>query len=286
MDIQIEKASELGFCFGVRRAIKLIENAAQKRYDITTLGPIVHNRLVVARLAAMGVKSIGTLDEFKGGTLAIASHGVTPGVLEKIKSLHVPVIDTTCPNVRSAQKAASRLFNDGFGTVIFGETTHPEVNALVGWAGEKAIATLNADEIEGSIFLSNRLGILSQTTQSKSQFTTFTGALLEKMFPMVHEVRVINTLCDETQKRQKAASDLAERSDLMIVVGGRNSANTQRLADLCSSIRETHLIETADEIETVWLQKKRRIGITAGASTPDEAIDEVIKKLEAQSISK
>jgi 4-hydroxy-3-methylbut-2-en-1-yl diphosphate reductase len=281
MAVMIEKAKELGFCFGVRRAIKLIEGAARKQQGITTLGPIVHNRLVVARLAAMGVKSINNLDEFKGGILAIPSHGVSPEVLERITMLHVDVIDTTCPNVRSAQKAAKQLSEGGFSVIIFGEATHPEVRALVGWAGNKAIATLENSDIAG-YQPSDRLGILSQTTQSKAQFTDFTSDLLTKIFPDVHEVRVINTLCDETQKRQTAAFDLARKSDLMIVVGGRNSANTQRLADVCSPITETHLIETADEIETIWLSGKRQIGITAGASTPDEAIAEVAQKLVSQ----
>ncbi len=281
MATMIEKARELGFCFGVRRAIKLIENAARKQQGITTLGPIVHNRLVVARLAAMGVKSINNLDEFNGGTIAIASHGVSPEALERINALQVNVIDTTCPNVRSAQKAAKQLSESGFSVIIFGEATHPEVKALVGWAGDKAIATLGDNGIAW-YEPSDRLGILSQTTQGKAQFTDFTGALLKKAFPDVHEVRVINTLCDETQKRQTAAFDLALKSDLMIVVGGRNSANTQRLADVCSPITETHLIETADEIEAIWLSGKRKIGITAGASTPDEAIAEVAQKLVSQ----
>ena len=281
MDVVIEKAQELGFCFGVRRAIKLIENAARRQQGITTLGPIVHNRLVVARLAAMGVKSIHNLDDFKGGTLAIPSHGASPEVLEKINSLHVDVIDTTCPNVRSALIAAKGLAESGFNVIIFGEETHPEVKALVGWAGTKAIATLGNNDI-GVYGPSDRVGILSQTTQSKTQFTDFTRDLRRKVLSDVREVKVINTLCDETQKRQTAAFNLARKSDLMIVVGGRNSANTQRLADVCSSMTETHLIETADEIEANWLSGKRQIGITAGASTPDEAIEEVVQKLVSQ----
>jgi 4-hydroxy-3-methylbut-2-enyl diphosphate reductase len=276
--VKVEKARALGFCFGVRRAIKIIEKAAKEQHGIATLGPIVHNRLVVARLAEMGIKVVNDLDHVKDKTVAIASHGIPPQLSSEIQAQQLDVIDTTCPTVRGAQKAARRLAQAGFGVVIFGEATHPEVKGLLGWAGKKAIATLNADEI-ASLSLPRRLGILSQTTQRRSQFVRFINKVTDISLPHVQELRIINTLCQETQKRQEAATELAEKSELMIVVGGLNSANTQRLAEVCSSIVETHLIETASEIQSSWLLEKRNIGITAGASTPDEAIEEVVARL-------
>ena len=280
MPVKIEKASELGFCFGVRRAIKIIEKAAEKQESITTLGPIVHNRLVVARLAEKGVRVVDGLDELQDETVAITSHGISPELRAQLESRQLHIIDTTCPIVRSAQKAARKLAQAGFGVVIFGEANHPEVKGLLGWAGDNAIATLDAEEMI-HFTLSRHLGILSQTTQSRTQFAEFVDRVIGIVFPHVHELRIINTLCEETQKRQKAALKLAEMSDLVIVVGGRNSANTQHLAEVCSPLVETHAIEAATELKKRWISGKRYIGITAGASTPDEAIQEVILKLQS-----
>lgn len=282
--VEVEKARELGFCLGVRRAIKIIETAAREHEGIATLGPIVHNQMVVTRLADMGVRAVTEPDQLRGGIIAIASHGISPELLSQIQAQQLRVIDTTCPIVRSAQKAAQKLSELGFGVVIYGEATHPEVKGLLGWAGTGAIATLDGKEI-ATLGLPRRLGIVSQTTQSHSQFAEFTSRVISDVFPYVRELRIINTLCQETQKRQEAALELAVKSELMIVVGGHNSANTQRLAEVCSPIVETHLIETAAEIEEGWLSGKRHVGITAGASTPDEAIDEVVLKLKSFAVS-
>jgi len=276
--MKIQKARELGFCFGVRRALRIIEGSADGKVKISTLGPIVHNKTVVARLKGLGVDVVDGVEDLKIGVIAISSHGVSPVVQEKIHAKGAAVIDTTCPIVRSAQKAAQRLAKAGFGVIIFGEAKHPEVRGLLGWAGEKAIASMDADAVplEG---LPGRIGILAQTTQSRAEFTAFLGKLTGRLLPQTKEIRVVNTLCQETQKRQSAAEDIAGTSDLMIVVGGHNSANTRRLADVCSRIVETHHIENADEINTAWLKGKKAVGITAGASTPDEAIDQVIVKI-------
>jgi len=276
--MRIKKARELGFCFGVRRALRIIEGAAGNNISIVTLGPIVHNKTVVARLKGMGVGVVEDIEDLQGGVIAISSHGVSPATQQRIESRGSGVIDTTCPIVRSAQRAAHRLARDGFGVIIFGEAQHPEVRGLLGWAGEKAIASMNADAVplEG---LPPRIGIMSQTTQSRSEFTSFVNRLSERLQTQAKELRIINTLCQETQKRQSAAEDIAGVSDLMIVVGGHNSANTRRLAEVCAPIVETHHIENADEIEPGWLKGKKAVGITAGASTPDEAIEQVITRI-------
>jgi 4-hydroxy-3-methylbut-2-enyl diphosphate reductase len=277
---KIEKACELGFCFGVRRAIKIIQKAAMQHNEVVTLGPIVHNRQVVERLSEMGVNVVDDINQSRGRVLAVSSHGVSPQLLEQIEAQNLDVIDTTCPTVRSAQEAARKLTRAGFGVVIFGEANHPEVKGLLGWAGEKAMATLNGEEV-AERDLPKKLGILSQTTRGRQQFAEFVKNVISVVFPHVQELRVINTLCEETQKRQKAALELAGKSDLMIVVGGLNSANTLRLAETCSPEVETHLIETAGEIDRAWLKGKKHIGITAGASAPDEAIKEVVAMLKA-----
>jgi 4-hydroxy-3-methylbut-2-enyl diphosphate reductase len=278
--IKVKKARQLGSCFGVRRAIKIIDKAAKEYPEIATLGPIVHNRLVVTKLSETGVKVINELDQVQDRVIAIASHGAPPQLLTQIQARKLQVIDTTCPIVRSAQKAAKKLADAGFRVIIFGEATHPEVKGLLGWAGNNAVATLKGAEV-ANLELPPRLGIISQTTQSQSKFVKFCNDVIQAVFPAVQEIRIVNTLCQETQKRQQAAVELAGRSDLMIVVGGHNSANTQLLAEVCSSLVETHLIETAAEIEKGWLSGKQHVGVTAGASTPDEAIEEVVLKLES-----
>jgi 4-hydroxy-3-methylbut-2-enyl diphosphate reductase len=278
--VEVKKARQLGLCFGVRRAIKIIDKAVKEQQEIVTLGPIVHNRLVVAKLADSGVKVVNSLDQVQDKVIAITSHGVPAQLLSQIQAKKLPVIDTTCPIVRSAQKAARKLAQAGLRVIIFGEATHPEVKGLLGWAGNNAVATLNGKEI-ASMELPHRLGIISQTTQSTTKFIEFINEVIRAAFPNVQELRIINTICQETRRRQEAAIELAKKSDLMIVVGGHDSANTQRLAEICSRMVESHLIETADEIKKDWLYGKQHIGVTAGASTPDEAIEEVVRKLES-----
>ncbi len=278
MTAEIEKARELGFCFGVRRAINIIEKAARDDNDIMTLGPIVHNRLVVKKLAELGVNVADSLEQTHDNTVAVSTHGISPELLAQIRESGRRIIDTTCPIVRSAQKAVKKLADKGFSVIIFGDAAHPEVKALLGWAGDNAIATMDSNEL-ASCNLTGRLGIVSQTTQSSLQFIEFIRMVIKSSFLNIKELRVINTLCRETQKRQEAALELAQKSDLIIVIGGRNSANTKRLAELCSPEVETHLVETASEIEDNWIKGKRHIGITAGASTPDDSIRDVVARL-------
>ena len=279
-NMKIEKAEKLGLCFGVRRAIKLLEEAAHKyEEEIETLGPLAHNRLLVQALAELGVKSIDCLGQAEGRILAITTHGVSPSVLTEIKTRHVQIIDTTCPIVRKAQEAARELANTGFDIFIFGDAKHSEVKGLLGWAGDQGVAALDVDDIHKSGKSPSRLGIISQTTQIQSDFLKFTGQLVDIFGPKIDEMRLVNTLCKVTQGQQEAALAVARKSQLMIVIGGDNSANVRHLVEICSSSVETHLVETADEVEASWFVDKDHIGITAGASTPDEVVEELIDKL-------
>jgi 4-hydroxy-3-methylbut-2-enyl diphosphate reductase len=275
--LEIEKAAELGFCTGVRRAIDILESTAREIGPVETLGPVVHNQQVIESLALSGVKVIESLDQVGGNILAVSCHGVSPQVLEKIEGRGLQMVDTTCPFVRRAQITARRLANSGFSVVIFGEQSHPEVQGVLGWAGGKGLATLDVPTFDRT---PQRIGILSQTTQSYSAFANFIAELAKSSLSHLSELRIINTICDATRKRQQAALELAKRVDLMLVVGGRNSANTHRLAEICSSAGvETYQIETAAEIEPAWIQNRSRLGITAGASTPDQSIEEVVARL-------
>jgi 4-hydroxy-3-methylbut-2-enyl diphosphate reductase len=278
-NMKIEKAEKLGLCFGVRRAIKLLKEAANKYGEIETLGPVAHNRLLVEELATLGVNPINRLDQAQGKVLAITTHGASPAVLSEVRARHIHIIDTTCPIVRKAQDAAKELAEAGFDVFIFGDAKHSEVKGILGWAGDKGIAALNMRQINRAGRSPSRLGIISQTTQTQSAFIKFVRQLIGMVGPEIEEIRLTNTLCKVTQGQQEAALKLARRSQLMIVIGGSNSANAGHLVEICSPLVETHLVETADEVDTSWLAGKHHIGITAGASTPDEAVEELIDKL-------
>ncbi|HXZ30401.1 MAG TPA: 4-hydroxy-3-methylbut-2-enyl diphosphate reductase, partial [Dehalococcoidia bacterium] len=178
-----------------------------------------------------------------------------------------------------AQNAAKGLAEAGFDVIIFGDAQHSEVRGLLGWAGDKAIAAVDIRQIGQTTKSSSRLGIMSQTTQTQSAFIRFVSELMGAVGPRIEEIRFVNTLCKVTQGQQEAALELAGKSELMIVIGGSNSANARHLVEICSSLVETHSVETADEVQSSWLTGKHHIGITAGASTPDESVEELIDKL-------
>jgi len=276
----IEKASKTGFCFGVRRAINLLEKVARERGGVETLGAVVHNQQVLQRLFDIGVRVVNNVDDIKGDTVVTSSHGVSPDLEDVIRARHIDVISTTCPFVRRAQVAARRLADSGFFLIVYGDVNHPEVKGILGWAKGQGLATLDEEPIAKLEPLPRRLGILSQTTQVPAYFAEFTKKIIDLALTKDSEIRVIDTICHDIRERQAAALELARRADLMLVVGGRSSANTNRLAELCSQVVETHLIETAEEIQSSWIQGKRLIGVTAGASTAEQSVNEVIKRLE------
>ena len=278
-NMEIEKADKLGLCFGVKRAINMLKEIANKYGEIETLGPLAHNRLLVETLTNLGIKPINHLDQAQGRILAITTHGASPAVISEIEARHIHVIDTTCPIVRKAQDTAKELAEAGFEVVIFGEAEHSEVKGLLGWTGGKGIAALNAKQIDKSGKSPSRLGIISQTTQTQFAFIEFVRQLMDMVGPKIEEMRLVNTLCKVTQGQQEAAIKLARKSQLMIVIGGSNSANARHLVEICSPLVETHLVETVEEVDNSWLVGKHHIGITAGASTPDEAVEELIAKL-------
>ena len=277
--MRIEKAAKTGFCFGVRRAINILENIAHERGGVETLGAVVHNQQVLQRLAEIGVSVARDIDDIKGDVVVTTSHGVSPQLEEEIRARHIDIISTTCPFVRRAQVAARRLAESGFFVVIYGDADHPEVKGILGWAKGKGTATLDEKFIAALGRLPRRLGILSQTTQIPAYFVEFAKKLIDSALTRDSEIRVIDTICHDIRERQAAALELAGRVDLMLVVGGRSSANTNRLAELCSTVTTAYLFETAEEIQPSWLQGQNSIGITAGASTAEQTVDEVLTKL-------
>jgi len=281
MTLRIEKAAGIGFCFGVKRAINILEKVARERGGVETLGAVVHNQPVLQRLAEIGVRVAKSVEDIRGDTVAISSHGVSSQLEEEIRARHIGIINTTCPFVRRAQVAARRLAESGFFTIIYGDADHPEVKGILGWAKGKGVATLDERFIARFGNLPRRLGILSQTTQIPAHFTEFVKKLIDSALAKDSELRIIDTICHDIRQRQAAALKLASRVDLMLVIGGHTSANTHHLVELCSMATKTYLVETAEEIQLSWLQAQCHIGITAGASTDEQTIDEVLARLEA-----
>ncbi len=278
--LKIEKAARTGFCFGVRRAINTLEKIARERGGVETLGAVVHNQQVLQKLAKIGVKVVNEVDAIKGDTVVTSSHGVSPDLEDKIRARHINVISTTCPFVQRAQVAARRLAESGFFVIVYGDVNHPEVKGILGWAQGKGMATTDEKAIRSLKPLPRRLGILSQTTQVPAQFAAFTKKIIDLALNKDSEIRIIDTICHDIRERQSAALELAKRADMMLVVGGRSSANTNRLAELCADVTETHLIETAAEIKSAWLKGKKLVGVTAGASTDEQTVKDVMKKLQ------
>lgn len=272
--MEVILAEYLGFCYGVKRAIKIARENADGKSN--TLGPIIHNPQMVERLKNEGVGTIEDLNDASEGTIIIRSHGVGPQVYEKIKSKGLKIVDATCPHVKKAQTAARELAESGYKVVIIGEKNHPEVKSIFEWAQGRA--TILETEAEAENFSScQKLGIVSQTTVASDHFKKIVLKLLDKS----KDIKILRTICTATEQRQTAAMELAEKVDVMIVVGGRNSANTTKLAKLCSSRCKTYHIETAQEVLPDWFKKSneiKKIGITAGASTPDWIIREVYDK--------
>ena len=270
--MEVILADYLGFCYGVKRAIKIARESAGSD-NACTLGPIIHNPQMVEKLRAEGIGTVDGVSDMDGGTVIIRSHGVGPTVYEAAKARGLNVVDATCPHVAKAQKAARTLAEEGRTVVIVGEKKHPEVQSIYEWSNLTAHIVENESEAV-SLPNAERLGIVSQTTFSGEKFKAIVGRLLDKS----RDVKILRTICTATDQRQQAAIDLAARVDLMIVIGGKNSANTTRLSQLCAEKCRTCHIETADELQDEWFSNTKKIGITAGASTPDWIIQEVYQQ--------
>ena len=278
MSIEIKLATSLGFCFGVRRAINMVEDAATDRDRIDSLGSIVHNPVVAERLDARGIGIVQGFASVTAPAVAITAHGAGPEVYRTAEEAGLEMIDTTCPIVARAQRAARKLVNAGFLVVIYGDEAHPEVRGVLAWTRGRGVVLANADEpLE---IPRRKVALLSQTTKSQQMFTDFIARFMAKHIDAINEVRIINTTCPETEDRYAAARELSKDVDLMIVIGGRSSANTGKLAGICRTAGvETHQVEREDEIVPDWLRGKSRIGVTAGASTPDESVQAVVRRL-------
>ncbi|MBU4492830.1 MAG: 4-hydroxy-3-methylbut-2-enyl diphosphate reductase [Nanoarchaeota archaeon] len=261
-------AENMGFCFGVKRALDM----ALKERNAYTLGQLIHNPQVVELLEKKGIKVVNSVDE-ADRTLIITAHGTSKSNILKARKKGLKIIDTTCPLVKRVQNLAREFYEKGYNIILLGDREHSEVKGVVSNVDD-ALVINSAKEAKSLRF--SKASVLSQTTQSLEKFNEI-AAILKKNIP---DLKVFNTICDATKKRQDSAIKLAKKVDLMIVVGGYNSANTKRLREICSKIVETKHIEKADEIDDKWFNGRNLIGLTAGASTPDWVINNVKEKIE------
>ncbi|WRO22965.1 bifunctional 4-hydroxy-3-methylbut-2-enyl diphosphate reductase/30S ribosomal protein S1 [Metallumcola ferriviriculae] len=274
--MEIVLADYAGFCFGVKRALQMTHEASGRHNSLKSLGPLIHNPQVVEQLERQGVGVAHNTDEVQDDVVIIRSHGVSPDVLERLEGKAKATINATCPFVSRAQQLANRLTEEGYRTVVVGDKNHPEVIGIVGWTKGKAIVVETPEQAQGLDLHGEKVAVIAQTTQPEENFR----AAVEILKKQKNDLVVHNTICHATRERQEAASRLARSVDLMVVVGGRNSANTKKLAKLCQATgTPTYHIEHAGELCAPWFQDIKRVGVTAGASTPEWIIEEVVEKM-------
>ncbi len=275
--LEILVAKSADFCFGVRRAIRLAKRTAKREGEVYTLGPLIHNPQVVSELEQEGVVARKSADEIKSGVVIIRSHGLPKEELARLREGKLSWLDATCPYVKRVQEIVEKLSTEGYSVLVVGDKDHPEVRAILSFfqpagkirviAGAREACQLDVD---------GKLGLLAQTTQSGETFQEVIRVLVSK----VSELRIFNTICPATGERQREARELAKLVDCMVVVGGDNSANTARLTRLCRAIQpKTYRVETAAELKEDWFAGCRRVGVTAGASTPKKRVEEVVAKI-------
>jgi 4-hydroxy-3-methylbut-2-enyl diphosphate reductase len=270
--MKIYRARYGGVCFGVKRAIELALEAAKNKKPVYSLGPLIHNRIAVEKLRKKGIVTVNSISDIRNKTrmVIIRSHGVHPLILERLRRRGFEIIDATCPRVRRAQRYVQKLVREGYHVVIIGEKDHPEVKGLMGYAGRNAEIYSEKMKIKR-----RRIGVVPQTTLDLGHFNSAIAYLMERVI----EMKIYNTICMATVLRIKEAVRIVNKADAMLIVGGKNSANTARLYQVCKQYKPSYHIESAEEIAVEWFKGAKSIGVTAGASTPKEQVDDVIKFL-------
>jgi len=276
--MEVLLADEFGFCFGVERAVEMVEEAVEEgARPIRSLGPLIHNAQEMERLGAQGVSTIDTPDEADADTIAvIRAHGVTPQVQHELEHRAAKVIDATCPFVTRVQHLAERAARQGRDVVVAGNPDHPEMIGVVGYAPDNTYVVRDAAEVATLPKLRSPL-VVSQTTIKLQTFLEVAEAVRERADA---EPEVVNTICSATRDRQDAARALARQVDAFYVIGGRHSSNSVKLLAVCQEqCAKSFLIETPGEINPADLKNVKKVGVTAGASTPNWLIDQVVKRL-------
>lgn len=275
--MKVIKAKTAGFCFGVKRAVDTVyEQVDTCSGPIYTYGPIIHNEEVVKDMESKGVVVLRTeeeLDDISGGTVIIRSHGVEKRIYDKLEAKGIRIVDATCPFVKKIHNIVQKESAARKYILIIGSPDHPEVIGIRGWAGEHAAVVQNADDIENIDFSKNRkICVVSQTTFNYNKFKDLVEIIKKKSYDII----VLNTICNATKERQTEAESIAESVDAMIVIGDKHSSNTQKLFEICHrACNNTYYIQTLDDLDLNQLGSVETVGITAGASTPNNIIEEV-----------
>jgi len=277
--MKIEIAAHAVYCYGVKRAFDLIRREVPHDADgkTYTLGPIIHNPQAVEALRReRGIRPVKDLDEISHGTVIVRTHGLPPQILDNARRKGMTIVDATCPHVTAAHQRAQELVEDGYKLIILGERNHPEVVGILAHAQGKGTVVEEAGELV-SLHRLDRVGLVVQTTQEVEKLAEVAARLSSKC----QELKIYNTICSATVDRQSAARELARRADVMVVVGGKNSGNTRRLAHVCERERKpTYHVEAARDLEPEWFDGAALVGVTAGASTPGFVLREVVERLE------
>ncbi len=276
--MEILLAQESGFCFGVRRAVKIAYEAKEKWGEVYTYGELIHNRQFIAKLTEDGIKVAEDMNGIPpGAVVIIRSHGISPQEERELRE-RFKVIDATCPYVKKSQKIAAKEVRSGKELVIFGDRSHPEIRGILGYT-QGAGVVLSSPEEASSLPTSSRRAVISQTTNDLEDYKKFVGGLLEN----TERLTVHQTICSSTIQKHRSAKEIAGKVDLMLVIGGKHSSNTRKLYKACRAIQpNTYHIETPQELDLIDWRKYERIGITAGASTPDFIIKAVMEKIKEE----
>jgi 4-hydroxy-3-methylbut-2-enyl diphosphate reductase len=277
--MKVYLAREVGFCFGVKRAINMTRQALAEHTDVSILGDVVHNRAVTSELEARGLKKVHSLDDARGGTMVIRAHGLPQGQIQEARDRGLNIVDATCPIVTQAQDAALELERRGCTVVIIGDRNHAEIKGVIGNLKNPALVVDSLDELR-ELRLDKRLlrkvGVIFQTTHSFE----LCASIVSELITMAKEVQVINTICRPVRNRQMDAVELAQNVDVMVVVGSRSSANTLELKHLCLKYNpRTIHVENADELDRSRFQDVETVGIASGLSTPPDIVEAVKRTL-------
>ena len=274
--MQVFLPQEIGFCFGVKRALKLVLNEIKRNGRIYTLGDLIHNSQVVEDLERKGIESIENLSQIKEGTLVIRSHGVDLSLIEEAKKRKIRVLNATCPHVVEVQNIVKSLSQQSYLVVIVGSNTHPEVKGLMASVKNGKVYVVKNEREAEKLPSVRKMGIVAQTTESLDNF----GNIVKNLIRKGKECRAFNTICRIIRERQEGILKLAEKTQAVIVIGGYNSSNTRQLAKLCrSSGAKTYFIEKEEDLDIEELKGIKRIALTGGTSTPRETIEKIKNKL-------
>lgn len=273
---EVTTAKSAGFCFGVKRAVDMVYDEAKKGERVYTLGPIIHNQQVVEDLEKKGVKVIDSVNDINNGydaTVIIRSHGVPEKVIKALREKNVNIVDATCPFVLKIHKIVKEASQNGKTIIIIGSDNHPEVEGIKGWCVNEPVVLESVEEAENyTVDGAKKLCVVSQTTFNYKKFKDIVDILSKKSY----DIDVMNTICNATEERQTEAGTIARQSDAMLVIGGKHSSNTQKLYEICrKECENTYFIQTLDDLDLNLFQSFRSVGITAGASTPNNIIKEV-----------